>query len=96
MIKKLAGVGPVLERFQGVIVGLFPKLELPGLVRASLGLENTVVHVDHFVNILKEIASKSNKKDLTKKGQNLMKDYVEESVAKIFTDEIQIHQSRSA
>ena len=41
LIKHMLGVSPLLARFQGIIVTLFPKLRLPGLVRVSLGIGNS-------------------------------------------------------
>ena len=41
LIKHLVGVPPLLERFQGLLLTLFPKLRLPGVVRVSFGIENS-------------------------------------------------------
>ena len=38
LIKHMLGVSPLLARFQGLILTLFPKIRLPGLVRVSLGI----------------------------------------------------------
>mgnify|MGYP000935021404 CR=1 FL=1 len=57
IVKHLLGVGPGLQRFQRVIVTLFPKLSLPGMVRVSLGLENTEAEVDALLHALAENAA---------------------------------------
>ena len=41
LIKRLVGIPPLLERVQGVIVTLLPQVNLPGVVRVSLGIENS-------------------------------------------------------
>lgn len=56
IIKHLLGISPGLQRFQKLIVTLFPKLSLPGMVRVSLGLENTEAEVDALLLALAENA----------------------------------------
>ncbi len=56
LIKRLLNIPPLLERLQGVIVTLFPRIELPGLVRVSLGIENTEEDVDRLIQALGSIA----------------------------------------
>ena len=57
LVKHMAHIGPGLEKFQRVIQKLFPKLRLPGVVRASIGIENTEAEVDRFLSTLKVIAA---------------------------------------
>ncbi|MCX6246211.1 MAG: aminotransferase class V-fold PLP-dependent enzyme [Bacteroidetes bacterium] len=59
MIKRLLGVGPGIERFQRILVTLFPGISLPGLTRVSLGLENTEEEVDRFIHVLGHLNRKS-------------------------------------
>ena len=56
LVKHVLHIHPTLEQFQGVILTLFPKLSLPGVDRASLGLENTAEDVDALLAALAEIA----------------------------------------
>jgi len=58
-VKHILHVGPKLEKFQKLIVTLFPRLSLPGVVRISLGLENSDEDVDTFIQVLKRVANKS-------------------------------------
>jgi len=58
-VKYILKVGPGLEKFQKLIVTLFPKLSLPGVVRVSLGIENTKEDIDTLIQVLTEIAEKS-------------------------------------
>jgi selenocysteine lyase/cysteine desulfurase len=57
-VKHILHVGPGLEKFQKLIVTLFPKLSLPGVVRVSFGIENSESDVDNFIQVLTEIAGK--------------------------------------
>jgi selenocysteine lyase/cysteine desulfurase len=56
LIKHLLNVGPRLASFQGLMLNLFPKIALPGLVRVSLGLENSEEDVDTLIHMLGQIA----------------------------------------
>ena len=58
LIKRLLHINPFLERFQGLMVMLIPKLSLPGLVRISLGIENSQADIDTLIQVLGEIAGK--------------------------------------
>ena len=56
LIKRLLGISPSLERFQRPLVTLFPRLELPGVVRASLGLQNGEQDVEALLLALGALA----------------------------------------
>lgn len=58
IVKHILHVSPSLERFQRVIVTLFPGLSLPGVARISLGIENSESDVDHLIQVLEKIAGK--------------------------------------
>jgi len=70
IIKHLLNVSPFLERFQRLMLTLFPKIKLPGLVRMSLGLENDEADVDRLIQVLGIFA----KKPLTSKDSNATPD----------------------
>jgi selenocysteine lyase/cysteine desulfurase len=57
LIKRLLGVPPWAERLQGLMLTLLPRFTLPGLVRVSLGIENTDDDVDRLLQTLNRIAS---------------------------------------
>jgi selenocysteine lyase/cysteine desulfurase len=61
LIKHLLKIPLFVQKLQRIIVTLFPKIELPGMVRISLGIENTEAEIDTFINVLEEIAR--NKKE---------------------------------
>ncbi len=56
LIKRLLNISPLLERFQGLILTLFPQIVLPGLVRVSLGIENSEEDVDTLIRVLAKIS----------------------------------------
>lgn len=60
IIKGLLKVSPGLERFQKLMVILFPKLRLPGVVRVSLSMVNSDEDVDNLIRALRKIAEKKN------------------------------------
>lgn len=55
LIKHVLHIHPLLQQFQGLIVALFPRLELPGVVRVSLGIENSAEEVDALLAVLGKI-----------------------------------------
>jgi selenocysteine lyase/cysteine desulfurase len=56
LVKHLLGVSPGLERFQHLLLTLFPKVNLPGILRVSLGIENSEADVDTLIRVLGNIA----------------------------------------
>ncbi len=58
IIKRLLNVSPFLERFQHLLLTLFPKIKLPGLARVSLGIENSNEEVDTLIDALGKIGKK--------------------------------------
>jgi selenocysteine lyase/cysteine desulfurase len=59
LVKHILGVGPKLERFQRILLTFFPKINLPGVLRVSLGIGNTEEDVDTLIQVLNKIAKKS-------------------------------------
>ncbi|KAA3624798.1 MAG: aminotransferase class V-fold PLP-dependent enzyme [Bacteroidetes bacterium] len=59
IVKRIAGIGPGLEKFQRVIQTLFPKLRLPGVARVSFGIENTREEVEALVQVLRSLSDKT-------------------------------------
>jgi selenocysteine lyase/cysteine desulfurase len=56
LVKRLLNISPALQFLQGLIVSLFPRIELPGLTRVSLGIENSEEDVDILIRVLENIA----------------------------------------
>ncbi|MBV5312820.1 MAG: aminotransferase class V-fold PLP-dependent enzyme [Prolixibacteraceae bacterium] len=82
-VKHILGVGPGLEKFQKLIVTLFPKLSLPGVARISFGIENTVNDVDHLIQVLEKIAENS-KSTSKKEVKQQMDDFVRAVAARVY------------
>jgi hypothetical protein len=82
IIKHLLHVGPALERFQFLIVKLFPGVNLPGLARVSLGMENSEKDIDTFIRVLGEIKRKSPFSD--NKVKQKINDFIRTSEQKVF------------
>ncbi len=56
LVKRILHIPPALQLFQGAIVRLFPRIELPGVARVSLGIENDSEDVDTLIHVLDNIA----------------------------------------
>jgi selenocysteine lyase/cysteine desulfurase len=56
LVKRVVRIPPFLEQLQGLILLLAPRLSLPGVVRVSLGIENTEADVDTLIEALNRIA----------------------------------------
>ncbi|HNY02036.1 MAG TPA: aminotransferase class V-fold PLP-dependent enzyme [Bacteroidales bacterium] len=63
LVKYLHKITPGLERFQSFLVRIIPGMNLPGVVRVSLGVANTAGQVDDFLAALTAIAVKDTGKD---------------------------------
>jgi selenocysteine lyase/cysteine desulfurase len=58
LIKHILRIPKPIQRFQHLILVLFPKLSLPGLVRISFGIENTEAEIDTFLQVLTAMSVK--------------------------------------
>lgn len=58
-IKHILKIPAFLEQFQGLMVFFFPGLELPGVARVSLGIQNSEQDVDAFLLSLRAVAERS-------------------------------------
>ncbi|MBI5726378.1 MAG: aminotransferase class V-fold PLP-dependent enzyme, partial [Ignavibacteriales bacterium] len=85
LIKHLLQIPPGLQRIQKWIVTIFPKIELPGVVRVSLGVENTSLDVDRLIETLEDFASqKSKNKNGRKQFKQIMKECGRKKVEEVF------------
>jgi selenocysteine lyase/cysteine desulfurase len=82
-VKQILHVGPGLEKFQKLIVTLFPQLSLPGVVRVSLGIENSKADVDALIKALGTIADKTQNSS-KKEVKQQIKDFVQTSAERVF------------
>ncbi len=82
LVKRLLHVGPRLALFQGVMVTLFPQINLPGVARVSLGIENTAEDVDTLLQVLDSIARQPKGKGIPKRQ---MDDFVRAAAQRVYT-----------
>ena len=59
LVKHVLGVGPGLEKFQRIIQTMIPAMSFPGVVRVSLGIENTKEDIEVLLTGLKQISTKN-------------------------------------
>ncbi len=87
IVKRILKVSPSLEKFQKLIQTLFPKLRLPGVVRVSLGLENTKEDVDNLIRALRKIAENKRQTGMPSRSmvKNQMKDFIREAALKVYS-----------
>ncbi len=82
LVKHLYKVGPGLKRFQRIIATLIPKIEFPGMVRISLGIENTEADIDVLVEVLQHIAAQP--KDQKTNIKKQIESFIEESSLRVY------------
>ncbi|MCX6243170.1 MAG: aminotransferase class V-fold PLP-dependent enzyme [Bacteroidetes bacterium] len=58
LVKHILHVGHGLESFQHILLTFFPMINLPGILRVSIGIENREAEVDTLINVLDKIARK--------------------------------------
>lgn len=90
LIKHLLHIHPLLARVQSLILILFPQVALPGVVRVSLGIENTPEDIDTLVRVLGQISRQPRTQNGTsplsqKDVQQQMNDFVGAAAQKVYT-----------
>lgn len=83
-VKRMVGVPPWAERVQAAIVTLFRRFELPGVVRVSLGIENTEEDVDALIRALDEIARRPKGGPSKKEVRRQVKELCEAAAARVY------------
>jgi selenocysteine lyase/cysteine desulfurase len=83
LIKHVLHIPPLLQQLQGVILTLSPRLSLPGVVRVSLGIENSAEDVDALIRVLDSIARQP--RAATETGvQQQMADFASAAAQKVY------------
>jgi selenocysteine lyase/cysteine desulfurase len=83
LIKRLANVGPKLERFQKSMVTILPGTKLPGLLRISLGIENSEEDINELTDAFKKISGQ-NKVYNKKRLKQEINDFIKTVETKVF------------
>ena len=84
LIKRLLNIHPLLERLQGLILILFPRVALPGITRVSLGIENTEEDVDALAQVLGTIARQP-RAGTDRDVQRQMDDFAKAAAQRVYT-----------
>jgi selenocysteine lyase/cysteine desulfurase len=83
LIKHLLNVSPGLERFQHVLLTLFPNTRLPGLLRVSFGIGTSEKDIDTLIRTLNNIAVKS-RTSTGKEVKRRMKDFAKAASQRVY------------
>ena len=94
LVKRILRVPRFLEQLQWLIVKLFPRFELPGLARASLGLASTAGDVDALVDALRDIAAGGPKADPTLRRR--LDEAVCAAAERVYSGDVDTLRARSA
>ncbi len=84
-VKQMLGIPPWAQQFQGVMLTL-RRMELPGVVRVSLGIENSEDDVDTLLRVLGEIARHSGGKTDKKAARRQMDDFAETAARRVYAE----------
>jgi selenocysteine lyase/cysteine desulfurase len=83
-VKRMLAVPPWAERIQGVIVTVLRRFELPGVVRVSLGIENSERDVDALIHALRGIARQPKAGPSNKEVQQQMNQLSEAAAQRVY------------
>ncbi len=85
IIKQLLNIKPPLENLQKYIIKVFPHLKFQGMVRVSLGIENTKQDIEELIKVLERIASKEEEKKSSINVKKDTEDFVEKTGNTVFS-----------
>jgi selenocysteine lyase/cysteine desulfurase len=83
-VKRLAAIPPWAEQFQRVILTVLRRSELPGVVRVSLGIENTEADVDLLLGVMDGVARRPKAGPAEKVFRQRMDDACQAAVARVY------------
>jgi selenocysteine lyase/cysteine desulfurase len=84
-VKRMLGIPRWAQQFQGVMLTLFRRMELPGVVRVSLGIENSEDDVDTLIRVLGETARQRRSRANKKAVQRQMGDLAETAARRVYS-----------
>lgn len=85
-VKHILNIPRWAQQIQRLIVGLFPKVELPGVVRVSFGIGNTEQDVDWLLHTLNDITSKKKERDQVTRIKARIQQFIEAAENSVFRD----------
>ena len=83
-VKRMLGVPPWAEQLQRLILTVLPRFDLPGVVRVSLGLENTDDDVDALIRVLGVIARQPKDRLRAKAVQAQMDEFSKAAAQRVY------------
>ncbi len=83
-VKRMLGVPPWAERLQAVILTVLRRFELPGVVRVSLGIENSEEDVDTLIHALDGIARQPKSGSPEKNVKQQMDEFSEAAAQRVY------------
>jgi len=83
-VKRLVGVPPWAARLQRLILIVLRRFELPGVVRVSLGLQNSEEDVDTLIQVLGAIARQPKDRDAEQAVRQQMDDARKASARRVY------------
>jgi selenocysteine lyase/cysteine desulfurase len=83
-VKRMLGVPPWAERLQGVILTVLRRLELPGVARVSLGIENSEEDVDTLIDVLGGIARQPRSGSPGKRVKQQLDEFSEAAAQRVY------------
>ena len=83
-VKHIAGVPPWAEQVQRLILTVLRRFELPGVVRVSLGIDNSEADVDTLIRVLDGIARQPKDRAPEKIFRQQMDDACKASAQKVY------------
>ena len=88
IVKHILHISPFLEQFQRVIQIMFPRFRFLGIVRVSLGIQNTEEDVDKLISALYNITSKKDGSDhsITNRDVKLTQKEVQQQIEDFVLD----------
>ena len=83
-VKRMLGIPPWAQQLQGVILTLLRRMELPGVVRVSLGIENSEDDIDTLIRVLGETAGQRRAGASKKAAQRQMDELTETAARRVY------------
>jgi hypothetical protein len=80
----MLAVPPWAERLQGVILTVLRRLELPGVARVSLGIENSEEDVDTLIDVLGGIARQPRSGSPGKRVKQQLDEFSEAAAQRVY------------
>jgi len=87
LVKHVLGVKPGLEKFQRIMQTMIPAISFPGVVRVSLGIENTKEDIQALLAGLKQLSTKNTRQAVESSSRGMkqmLSDYSATCKEKVF------------